>query len=349
MKPSICLRLWSASFAVLLPILAPQVQADEVTVLTREHTDLLVQYDASRTPPLWMGARTTAVYDPTNVLLTVAESSKLPVPANASFAFLGAPGDPVWILPASQNQNLLYLGFASDAGGPALGSETSVRITRLSGPGKFFIWQTSGGQPQVFCNTAPSDSVDQTNRVAVPNPGHLHFNFGFSTSGVFRVSFRPESTLTTGGSVTGTNSLFVFHVAPLNAFETWQTNHWSPTAPESIVAAGADPDGDGVVNAAEFAMGLDPNIADRTELPQALTVEVDGQTYGAVRYRRAKTAIGTTLVVEARDTLSETTGVPLTEVVGVEDLGTIERTTVRDTQPLVSGGHRFYTIRVVGP
>jgi surface-anchored protein len=321
--------------------------ADPVTVLTTEHTDLLIVHEPGQTPPLRIKARAFSDLEATNVLLTVAQSAKLSIPANPNFAFLGNAGDPVWVLPASQNDNLLYLGFSSDASSPPLSQASTARVVHVSAPGKFFVWQTSGGAANVFINAAPGES-GPTNRVTVNNPSHAHYNFGFSTSGVYRVTFRAEAELAAGGLITGTNETFVFHVAPLNAFETWQTNHWSPTAPENIVEAGADPDGDGVENFAEFALGLDPNAAEPALLPQAVIVEIDGQRYGAVRYRRAKAGVDwARIVVETRATADATQGTELTQIVSIVDAGTVDLVTVRDAHPIAVGDQRFYRVSVL--
>lgn len=337
---------WVSLVAVMA---APIVRAaDTVTVLTVEHTDLVVLHQPDQTPPLRLAARAETTLEATNVLLTVAESARLSVPDNANFAFLGAVGDPIWILPASQNRNLLYMGFASDAASPPLTAYATNVLAHVSAPGRFFVWQTSSGVPNVFIDAGPGES-GPTNRVPVANPGHAHYNFGFSTSGVYRVTFRAEAALATGGLIQGTNDTFVFHVAPLNAFEMWQTNHWSPTAPERVVEAGADPDGDGWVNLAEFAMALDPKVADRSQAPRALVVTEGDQRYGAVRYRRSKTAVGSTLLVTARDGVDGSDETPLTDVVSIEDLGEAEAITVRDSRPLTGSTQRVYRITVSMP
>ena len=342
MKPLLRLLAWLLCCAAV-----DRAVADPVTVLTTEHTDLLIVHEPDQTPALRIKARAFSDLEATNVLLTVAESAKLLIPANPNFAFLGNAGDPVWVLPASQNASLLYLGFSSDAASPPLSQTATARVVHVSAPGKFFVWQTSGGSPNVFINAAPGES-GPTNRVAVGNPSHGHYNFGFSTSGVYRVTFRPEADLATGGLITGTNETFVFHVAPLNAFETWQTNHWSPTAPEETVEAGADPDADGVENLAEFALGLDPKAAEPALLPQAVVVEIGGQRYGAVRYRRAKAAVGwARIVVETRATADAANGTELSEIVSTENLGEVELVTVRDNQPMTS--ERFYKVTVRRP
>ncbi len=84
-------------------------------------------------------------------------------------------------------------------------------------------------------------------------------------------------------------------------YGTWQSLHFS----ESELAAGLitgnedDPDGDGVVNALEYAMGLDPRVADTTGVP------FGGVTAGylTLTYRENKAATDVRFEVEATTSL----------------------------------------------
>ena len=77
-------------------------------VLTREHTDgLCVLYNDESSPPLslitWQ--RDAGLDLPTNQVIFVAkEQARLTLPAGTPFGDAGAP---FWILPQSQNPNLL--------------------------------------------------------------------------------------------------------------------------------------------------------------------------------------------------------------------------------------------------
>src|SRR5438094_871475 len=82
----------------------------EVRFLAHGHTDLAIDYD--KTAGTWdfhVGSDTLGVeFPPDEVVLKVKPAVQTTVPTNAKFAFLGAAGSPVWILPQAQNEELLY-------------------------------------------------------------------------------------------------------------------------------------------------------------------------------------------------------------------------------------------------
>ncbi|MCP4849277.1 MAG: hypothetical protein GY899_15150 [Verrucomicrobiaceae bacterium] len=69
-------------------------------------------------------------------------------------------------------------------------------------------------------------------------------------------------------------------------FDYWVSEHFDASAPdfEQVSDPGADPDGDTMSNAMEYAFGTSPN--DSSEVPQieVLIVNVDGEDYLAVRF-----------------------------------------------------------------
>lgn len=61
----------------------------------------------------------------------------------------------------------------------------------------------------------------------------------------------------------------VFGVAPLNELAAWRQWHFGTTANAGLAANTADPDGDGLSNLVEYALGLDPNRPNGSDaLPQ---------------------------------------------------------------------------------
>ncbi len=68
--------------------------------------------------------------------------------------------------------------------------------------------------------------------------------------------------------------------------EAWKQQHFTSEelANEQISGNGADPDGDGVINVVEYALGLDPKVSDRSGLPASSIV--DGKLI--VTYTRAR-------------------------------------------------------------
>ncbi|MEO8426589.1 MAG: choice-of-anchor M domain-containing protein [Verrucomicrobiota bacterium] len=79
-------------------------------LLTVEHTDIQAAYDASATSQLSIlvfDVNHTVAYQSNEVYLVVAEAAKKTLPAGTP---LGNEGAPLWVLPASQDPAVLYLG-----------------------------------------------------------------------------------------------------------------------------------------------------------------------------------------------------------------------------------------------
>ncbi len=109
-----------------------------------------------------------------------------------------------------------------------------------------------------------------------------------------------------------------------------------------------DPDGDGITNRLEYALGGNPMVAGSGEWPAGVEVEADGIRYPAVRFTRNRAANGVEITVSASTTLLFATPLPVVE--SVEDLGNgVDRVTVRSTQPLSGVETFFFQTRVVAP
>jgi hypothetical protein len=65
------------------------------------------------------------------------------------------------------------------------------------------------------------------------------------------------------------NGLHVYQFTNLTGIELWRLTHFGTTEGTGTAANSADPDGDGIPNILEYALGSNPLVADRTALPQA--------------------------------------------------------------------------------
>jgi hypothetical protein len=163
-------------------------------MLTVEHTDLQAAYDPTNLLSLLVfDVNHTAAYKSNEVILVVAEVAKRILPAGTPF---GAEGTPMWILPQSQT-NLLYLGTAAEppeAGRPGVPSgvfteNLNLRLVSVDGPGNFFLWQASQfGGFNIAMNSA--DGITDADAHTVIIGSHEHFNFGFTTNGVYNIGFQ---------------------------------------------------------------------------------------------------------------------------------------------------------------
>jgi surface-anchored protein len=160
-------------------------------VLTTEHVDCpRILYTASGTNHLTIVARDEnrgINYGGTNIFLVAKPEAKLSLPAGTPF---GDAGQMFWILPQSQNANLLYLGLSAE-GIPngVFSTPLSIRITRFEGPGYLMVWQATGpGQYNIRINTR--DGLSANDGFVPPVGAHEHFNWGFSTTGVYCVTYQ---------------------------------------------------------------------------------------------------------------------------------------------------------------
>ncbi|HVY72036.1 MAG TPA: choice-of-anchor M domain-containing protein, partial [Verrucomicrobiae bacterium] len=184
-----------------------------VVDLTNEHVDLRIEYDASGTNHLSIvaGDEDHHIHYATNeVYLVVKESGKLSLPAGTPF---GNGGDPLWVIPQSQNPNLLYLGIsAEDVPLGVFNGNLGFELTAIDGPGSFFLWQAdSTGNLNVRMNTA--DGISDFDETTPIIPSHEHYNWGFTTNGVYHLTFQASGRrLGEATNVTSLPATFTFHV-----------------------------------------------------------------------------------------------------------------------------------------
>lgn len=262
------------------------VHAGDRVRLTVEHVDLRVVYQPEDvTNKLALVVRDDdhgATYLSNQVALVVAESARLELPGD--IPPLGRAGEPLWILPQTQDPALLYLGLSTEGMSPAAFPEgVALYLRAVQGPGHVFAWQAGLGGLEVRINSR--DGLDDSDHIVITAGSHAHWNFGFTSNGVFELVFEVQGRR--AGVETNDFSLLTpirFEVEPLpppgeKPFARWQREQWPGVTDETVISAGADPDHDGVVNAVEYALGLNPHVPDRDRLPQPqLAAPPNGRT-----------------------------------------------------------------------
>ncbi|MBN8247607.1 MAG: choice-of-anchor M domain-containing protein [Verrucomicrobia bacterium] len=185
--------------------------------LTTQHVDFRVLYAPGTTNELFLmvrdgDARTN--YAATNVVLVVRPPAETTLPEG--FPEFGQAGSPFWILPASQNPELLYLGVSGEGlpSGVFAGSP-EVQLIGVRAPGDFFAWRFDpSGSLELFMDSR--NGIGPDDRIPAPVGGHGHFNWGFSSNGWFEVTFRVVGRL--AGATTNllaADTPFRFAVEPL--------------------------------------------------------------------------------------------------------------------------------------
>ena len=109
-----------------------------------------------------------------DTILLVKPEAQTTVTNDTKFAFLGNPGDPIWILPKVQDENLLYLGYGAD-GIPTnvfVGDQVTVTLKNVTGPGDFFSYDfDTFGNPKPLFNTR--DGISTNDFVNVHSGGDV--------------------------------------------------------------------------------------------------------------------------------------------------------------------------------
>ncbi len=130
-------------------------------------------------------------------------------------------------------------------------------------------------------------------------------------------------------------------------FAQWRIDNALPSGQDG---PGDDPDGDGLSNLAEFALGTPPLKSQARGLPAGRITSEAGEEYPTISYIRRKNLTGATIVVEAFTAIPFGTGVPITQVGSPEDLGDgTERVTVRAQTSLRTLQQYFFRTRVTAP
>jgi surface-anchored protein len=320
--------------------------------LDHEHTDglcLLYNPTGSNLLSLIAWQRDAGLDLPTNQVIFVAKTqAMLTLPAGTPF---GSAGQPFWILPQSQNPNLLYLGVNSERipSGVFTGPLT-IQLKRMVGPGYFMVWQATGpGQYNIRVNTRDGIS---TNDNFMPLIGsHEHFNWGFSTTGVYCATFQAfgqrigETT-----NIFSPESTFLFQILPLpppTNYSTWAKGYWPPAFNPPTTQTNGNPDGDLFNNLTEYAFNLSPTNANAiSNAPLFSFVAVNSQKHGALTFTRFKPALDLNYTVEATSTLPDGWS-PLMNIFSVlpNTNGLTELVTMNDSLA-TTNRQRFFRLRV---
>jgi surface-anchored protein len=315
---------------------------------TQEHVDLLsFVWNAESNSLALMASDDThggTLYTSNQCVVIAPESTRFALPAGTPF---GKEGDPLWILPQNPYPGVPYVGVSAErlpAG--SFNDPLTIQLKRVEGPGQFIVWQaTSFGSFDIKMDTR--DGIGPNDKLTPFVGGHEHYNWGFTASVVYRVYFQALGIRP--GQITNTLSpetFFTFYVLPLKPFEVWQTNNFAGQLDPANIGPDADPDHDGIVNAMEYALNLNPNFKDRNGLPFGSIISTNGHNYSAITYTRTKAATDCLYSVVAASSITATNWEVLNIVHRVENLGVVDRITVCDIVPVNSQIQRFYRLQV---
>ncbi len=211
---SALLRVIAASVAcVALPQLASG--ADPI-ILRTQHVDLRIvdrPGESNRLGLVVHDADSASNLASTNAVLDVPTAARIELPDG--FEVFGPVGSPFWILPQSQDPQLMYLGFSAE-GVPAgvYDAQFTVNLVRVEGPGDFFVWQFDTFANLVMAMNS-RDGISDVDRFRQLIGGHQHFNWGFNATGVHDVVLKVSNRLAgTTNVVTSDEVAIRFGVQP---------------------------------------------------------------------------------------------------------------------------------------
>jgi hypothetical protein len=169
--------------------------------------------------------------------------------------------------------------------------------------------------------------------------------------GSYAILFRASDGLATDSKIA---QVQIMQSVP-SSFNDWQQHYWPGVTDPAIIGSAADPDGDGIYNLIEYALGADPTVADDSVLPEIGIETIDGQRYLTLTYRHRTDDPALKCEVVGSNDLA----VPLTDWTVQTQTMTVnqdglpagmERVKVRDSVPIDGGpDHRYLRLRVTQP
>jgi putative ABC transporter-associated repeat protein len=163
------------------------------TILNDVHTDVLdVRYvDGQLRLQTRIGSAPFEFAPASDVLFQlkdIEELSRIPLPDDPLFAFLGSPGTPVWIAWQDQVPGMLFAGWDTEGilPGTLAGDAVDIRLVSVTGPGFLEVFQSGPqGEPQRVFSSQDANLRTLHQQVSA----HQHANWVFSAPGRYTMTF----------------------------------------------------------------------------------------------------------------------------------------------------------------
>ncbi|WP_326810319.1 choice-of-anchor M domain-containing protein [Streptomyces scopuliridis] len=182
---------------------APNDVVDERIVIDSGHVDAIApRLVEGNFRTLFRDSRTSNAvwHEPTSVIMHLTSKSKETIPDPAGgLAFIGNPGDVYHSIPQTQNPEVLWAGWNTEAFQAAdIQGEFELSLDEVEGPGSLLVFGWSPfGEPLMRFDTR--DGLPDTYHV--PARTHEHANWAFTEEGVYRMTFTFRARLASGEDV----------------------------------------------------------------------------------------------------------------------------------------------------
>lgn len=199
-------------------------------LLSEGQAEFLARDDSAETP-VWR--------QPEDVVFQVGDKALLTLPEDKAFSFVGAePGSQVWVVPQTEQADVPWLGWNTQAPSLADNVERGVTMEFLGhqGPGDFSLFLQNGGfeEPQLLWSTATGDSEG----FWVDLGTHTHANWVFTEPGIhqIRVRMSGEGAGESAGKEVAAEATLTFAVGDDADVAQAQAVEWDPNAESSATS-----------------------------------------------------------------------------------------------------------------
>jgi surface-anchored protein len=219
MKPESMKPVSQLTFSVLLAaaMACGGIPARADAVVSLGHVDIGIGYKTG--PAQWdlhVHDETNDIeYEPDEVVLRINPAAQTTI--TSDLTFLGAEGDPVWLLRSTPDPALIFLGISTEEVDPGVfaGDQVtlSLRPEFSTGPGHFVFYQVDPltGAPNIIMDTRGG----APNEMTLAADTHVHGNWAFTAPGLYTLNFEGSGTLVQGNLFTSSGpTAYMFEVVP---------------------------------------------------------------------------------------------------------------------------------------